>query len=535
MKLSKPWKITLRIAGGVIIALCLVAVIGIEYATHHLRQVVMKSLQKQFNADVQLDSIAMKMGSIIQVDGAGLVLHMQGHDDLPPIISIKSFSAQARLSGLLHRHVAHLTIVDLEITIPTGQPGDDEIAHDSNFLGRFTGVLFDDVQTDNAKITVLPADATKQPEVIDIATMRAHSLSGDGKLAADATIRSTLPPGNILISGTFGPWDPDVPARTPISGSFTLDNADLSTIPGGLSGNLSAQGNYDGIVEKIAVDGTAGAPDFATNTSEHPVDLKANFHVIIDGAKEETKIQPLDAHFLHSTIHATGVIAGTPGQQGKAVHLDVNADNARIEDLLVLTVKDDPAMTGNIHVNTSLVLPAGPQNDPMNQMILNGSFNLDQVVFTDHAAEQKVSALSMRSQGQTGNVPDDAAVASQMQGMFQVQNGVMTFSGLDFTVPGARVHLVGTFGLEHQTFDMHGTLDMKAQLSQTTTGVKSFLLKAVNPLFAGPGGGSRIFFHIGGTEKVPIYTLDLHHKITPPEKTQDQGPAKTTAANTGGK
>jgi hypothetical protein len=534
MRLSKPWKIILRIAGGVVLALCLVVVIGAEYAAHHLRQVVVKSLQKQFDADVQLDSITMKMGSTIQVDGAGLVLHLQGHDDLPPIISIKSFSAQARLSGLLHRHVSHLTIVGLEITIPTGQPGDDEIAHDSNFLGRFAGVLFDDVQTENAKITVLPADATKQPEVIDIATMRAHSLSGDGKLAADATIRSTLPPGNILVSGTFGPWDPDVPARTPISGSFTLDNADLSTIPGGLAGNLSAQGNYDGIVEKIAVDGTAGAPDFATKTSEHPVDLKANFHAIIDGAKEETRVDPLDAHFLHTTLHATGVIAGTPGQQGKAIHLDVNAADARIEDLLVLTVKDQPAMTGNMHLQTTLVLPPGPQNDPTNQMILNGSFNLDQVVFTDHAAEKKMNTLSMRSQGNTGDAPDDAAVASEMQARFQVQNGVMSFSDLNFQVPGAQVHLVGTIGLAQQNFDMQGILDMRAQISQTTTGVKSFFLKAVDPLFSKPGGGSRIFFHIGGTEKVPIYTLDLHHKATPAEKTQDQTPGKVTNANAGG-
>jgi hypothetical protein len=533
MKLSKPWKITLRIVGGVIIAPCLALVIGAEYASHHLRQVVMTSLEKQFNADVQLDSIEMKMGSTIQVTGAGLVLHLKDHDDLPPLMSIKSFTAQARWSGILHRHISQLTIDGLEITIPTGQPGDDEIAHHSNFIGRFTGVLFDDLHTENAKITVLAADPAKQPEVIDIASLQARSLSGDGKLAANATIRSAVPPGNVLISGTFGPWDPEVPARSPVSGSFTFDNADLSTIPGGLAGTLSIKGDYDGIVEKISVDGTAAAPDFATKTSEHPVDLKANFHAIIDGAKEETRLDPLDAHFLHTTLHATGAIAGTPGQQGKAIHLDVNANDARIEDLLVLTVKDEPAMTGNIHLQTTLVLPAGPQNDPTNQMILNGSFNLDQVVFTDHAAEKKMNTLSMRSQGQTGDVPDDAAVASEMQAQFQVQNGVMTFSDLNFQVPGAQVHLVGTIGLAQQNFDMHGVLDMRAQVSQTTTGIKSFFLKAVDPLFSKPGGGSRIFFHIGGTEKIPIYTLDLHHK-TPPEKTQDQTPGRGTSANAGG-
>jgi hypothetical protein len=75
---------------------------------------------------------------------------------------------------------------------------------------------------------------------------------------------------------------------------------------------------------------------------------------------------------------------------------------------------------------------------------------------------------------------------------------------------------------------MHGTLDMDVELSQTTTGVKSFLLKAVNPLFAKPGGGSRIYFKMLGTEKMPIYLLDLHHKTA--DKTQDQTQSKSNAA-----
>ena len=161
-------------------------------------------------------------------------------------------------------------------------------------------------------------------------------------------------------------------------------------------------------------------------------------------------------------------------------------------------------------------------------MILRGTFSVDKVVFTDHAVEKKVNTLSMRSQGNTGDVPDDNA-ASEMQGTFQIQNGVMTFSELKFNVPGAQVRMTGTFGLEHQDFDMRGTLDMDASLSQTTTGVKSFLLRAVNPLFAKPGGGTRIFFRLGGTEKVPIYTLDIRHKTL--EKTQNQNSGKNNTAD----
>jgi len=530
MKLSKRWKIVLGIVGGVFLVLCLAFVIGVRWVSGHAREFVVKALHDQFHADVQLGSLEMKMYPTVEVRGTDLVMYGEGREDLPPLISIKSFTAEAHWPGLLRlpRHISHVTLVGLEITIPTGQPGDDERARNGNLMARVTGVLMDDVRSDNATVTVLPKDPSKQPEVLDIASLQAHSISGDGKMAADAILRSAVPPGNILSSGTFGPWDGEVPARTPVSGSFTLKNADLSTIPGGIAGTLSAEGHYGGVIESITVDGAADAPDFSTKTSEHPVDLTATFHVIVDGANEVTAVQPLDAHFLRTNLHATGIIAGTPGQQGKAVSLDLSATDARIEDILALTVKDQPAMTGNVRLHTTLLLPAGPQNDPMNQVILNGSFNVDQVVFTDHAAEAKVNTLSMRSRGQTGDVPDDN-VASEMQGEFDVQKGVMTFSDLKFDVPGAQVQMVGTFGLEHQNFDMRGKLDMDAALSQTTTGVKSFLLKAVNPLFTKPGGGTRIFFRLAGTEKVPIYLLDLHHKT--PDKAQDQGPSKNNTAD----
>jgi len=513
MKLSKPWRIALRILAGVAVAFCLAFAIGVYWVSHHAREFVVNSLHRQFHADVQIESFEMKMYPAIQVTGSGLVMHLPGREDLPPLISVQSFSAQTRWSAMLVRHISHVTLVGLQITVPTGQPADVEGQSSSNLMGRLTGVLMDDVQTVNAKITILPKDASKQPEVIDVASFQAHSLSADGKMQGHATVRSIIPPGDILADVTFGPWDGDVPARTPVSGTFSFQNADLSTLPGGVAGTLSTEGHLDGMMERIAADGSAKAPDFSLKTSEHPVDLTAKFHVIIDGAEGETRIDHLEAHFLHSTLAATGTVAGTPGQQGKAVKLDLSAMDARVEDILALTNKDQPAMTGNIGLNTTFVLPAGPQNDPMNQMVLsNGSFNIDEVVFTSQSVEKNVNKLSMRSRGNTGDMPADQNVASEMRGRFEVQSGVMTFSELTFHVPGAHVRMIGTLGLANQTFGLHGMLDMDAPLSQTTTGVGSFLLKAVQPLFSKPGGGTRVFFMLLGTEKNPIYSLDLHHK-----------------------
>ena len=53
-----------------------------------------------------------------------------------------------------------------------------------------------------------------------------------------------------------------------------------------------------------------------------------------------------------------------------------------------------------------------------------------------------------------------------------------------------------------------GTLVMQASISETVTGLKSVLLKAIDPLFRHKGGGSEIPIRIGGTIGSPSFGLD---------------------------
>ena len=47
-----------------------------------------------------------------------------------------------------------------------------------------------------------------------------------------------------------------------------------------------------------------------------------------------------------------------------------------------------------------------------------------------------------------------------------------------------------------------GTASLQAKLSQTTTGIKSFFLKALDPFFEKKNAGAVIPIHIGGTSDV---------------------------------
>jgi hypothetical protein len=96
-----------------------------------------------------------------------------------------------------------------------------------------------------------------------------------------------------------------------------------------------------------------------------------------------------------------------------------------------------------------------------------------------------------------------------MSGHFQLAGGVAKFSRLEFSVPGARVQLQGTFGLDSQALDFVGTVSLQATVSQLVTGVKSVLLKPLDPFFARNGAGIVVPVRITGTRDSPSFEVEF--------------------------
>src|SRR5262249_14857706 len=87
-------------------------------------------------------------------------------------------------------------------------------------------------------------------------------------------------------------------------------------------------------------------------------------------------------------------------------------------------------------------------------------------------------------------------------------DGRLELSDLTFEVPGTKVRLTGQYALRAETLDFHGTLSMDAKLSETQSGLKSLLLKAVDPLFR-KNGMSQLPIKISGTRNNPSFGLDV--------------------------
>jgi len=140
--------------------------------------------------------------------------------------------------------------------------------------------------------------------------------------------------------------------------------------------------------------------------------------------------------------------------------------------------------------------------------------------FDNEKIQEKVDALSMRSQGKPKLAMDDVPdnMRSNVGGAFVLGNGVINFSQLEFKVPGTRVDLVGTYSLDGNVFAFHGKARLDAKLSQMVTGWKSILLKPADPFFHKHGAGTELPIKISGTKSEPHFGLDFRRK--------DEGKAK---------
>ena len=318
-----------------------------------------------------------------------------------------------------------------------------------------------------------------------------------------------MPPGEIDVNGTFGPWHRDEPGETPLEGAFNFAKADLGVFKG-ISGTLSSQGYFGGNLAELEATGETDTPDFAIAVGGHPFPLHVKYQALIDGTNGNTRLKAIDAWFLSSYLHATGAVLDAPnGQHGRTVTLDVAMDKSRIEDVMTMAVKTaSPPMVGGLRLNTTFLLPPG-DNDVVDRLRLDGRFWIMKARFTNYDVQGKIEELSKRGRGKTAEAAK-ARVASDFQGRFKLGGGRLLLPDVSFDVPGARVELAGNYALKQETIDFKGQLLLDARISQTTTGWKSLLLKAVDPLFRQKGGsGSAIPIKIGGSRSAPDFGLDV--------------------------
>jgi hypothetical protein len=433
-------------------------------------------------------------------------------DTLHSLIGIDDLHFQTGLLSLLHSpmRVQIVRLKGLVLNIPPA--GERQQMQNMGPKGGKIKIFVDEFVSEGAQLIINTSRPDKLPLDFDISSLKMKDIGPGQPMRFDATLVNPKPIGDISSSGFFGPWQADSPRDSPVRGTYSFSNADLGTIKG-IGGILSSTGQYTGSLGNIVIDGTTDTPDFRVAISGHPVPLHTEFHAIVDGTSGNTYLQPVKAKVLHSSFIAKGAVVRTKEPKGHHITLDVSIEGSRIEDLLKLGVRTDlPIMTGAVRSATRLeLLPGDP--DIVERLRLAGNFHVSAAHFTKEKIQSKVDALSLRSQGkpklEKDDVPDD--VQSDLSGVFNLKRGVLSFSKLQFKVPGTTVVLTGQYSMDGNTFDFHGKARLDAKLSHMVTGWKSIMLKPADPFFT-KNGETEIPVKITGTESEPHFGLDFHHK-----------------------
>ena len=474
-------------------------------------------LAQRFKSSVEIQAFHLTVFPRIAVEIDGIVLRHGGRTDVPPLIQIQRASFHANFVGLLGHKVDidQIMLEGLQINTPPRAPGSPPMfkGTDEDLADKYP-VVIHEIRADDATLVMLrrPEQDGTPPNQFEIHHLNLQDFSF-GRLASfQALLTNPKPRGLIHCSGTFGPWTADDPSQTPVTGVYTFQNADMSTLKG-LRGTMQSTGHFQGPLDYLSVDGETQIPDFALRTSAHPMALHTDYSAVVDGTNGNTILKTVTARFLHTTLSVHGLVADLKKRvRGRTIELYTTSDDARIEDLLTLAVDTSPpALTGPARLDARIDIPEEKDVDLIDRMNLDGRFAIGEMEFTNPATQSKVDALSRRGRGQ----PKDAETVdqvSQLNGRFAMDQSTISLSNLDFSVEGASINLAGTYQMDSGQLDFRGKLKLDAKLSQTTTGIKSVLLKAVNPFFEKDGAGTDLPIKITGTKDHPNYGLDFHDK-----------------------
>jgi AsmA-like C-terminal region len=493
------------LAGGVGALLVLGALVALLLRPDALRAQAAAALSAELKLDASIDGLTLSFLPRPRISGSGLTLRLPNRPDLPAFLEIDRFWVDVGPFSALGRHVGTVHTDGLRIAVPPGNARASLRAPDAAGAS-VSRVMVDHVVAHDAVLKFVPHEAGK-----DALTFLIHDLSVDDvgfgrAMPFRARLTNPVPTGLVDATGTVGPWRADDPTSTPVAGTYTFTDADLSTI-NGIGGTLQSTGVFEGALTSIAVNGDAAVPDFNLDLGGRPASLAATFNAVVNGTDGTTRLERIDAKLHETSMVVSGTIANLAGPGRHQVDLEVDVTDGRVEDLVGLAVDESkPIMTGDVTLHTTLSLPPG-KTRVRDRLRLNGRFGLEGARFTNAQAQTKLRDLSRRGQGKDED--EMGRVTTNFSGHFTLKGGVLSLPDLSFQVPGAGVKVAGTYALADGALDFRGTLRMDATVSKAVGGFKSIFIKPFDSIFKKNGAGAVVPIHITGTRKTPKVGVEM--------------------------
>ena len=422
------------------------------------------------------------------------------------LITIDKLTIEGSYSGILTNRVPRIRAEGGHVFVP---PFGSNVA----FNTQHSKLVVEELVANGTVVEFASNDPSRKPLRFDVQQGVLHDVQWGDPIGYDLKFHNPEPPGEIATRGKFGVWIKGNPGETPISGEYTFEHADLGVYEG-IAGMLSSKGKYDGLLKHIDIAGATDVPDFEVRTGQHKVKLVTQYTAFVDAIHGDTFLKHVDAHFRRTNLAVEGSVAGVKGRKGKTALLDLTSRQGRIEDILGLFVSEPRApMSGPITLKAKVEIPPGKERF-LEKVKLHGAFGIDDSTFSKPKTQKDVNELSAGALGE--KMEDAETVLSDLKGQVVLERGIAKFSDLTFEIPGAKARMHGTYNLLNHKVDLHGRMRVDTKISKTTTGVKSLLLKIMDPIFKKKKKGEVVPVHIAGTYEHPQFGLDLTEQNNQP-------------------
>lgn len=437
-------------------------------------------------------------------------------DPSRPKISIRKLTVYGLYTGLVGKE-KHLHAMDLEglqvffppkdsSHAPANPPGQAPAKNESHPTALSSDIRFDHVKADNSELVFAADEQHPHQRTFEIHRVVLTNFSPRAAIHFSSLVHIQAPTADVQATGVFGPLTGGPLGETPLSGEFNLQNGDFSNFQA-LFGKLTAKGNFKGKLEALQTNGSTDSPDFGLTKTRHNLPLHTEFSALVNGMNGDIELQPVHAVLGETALVAEGQLTSPKEGKGKTLTINFTSDNARIEDLLYLFVHQKSPIQGPTRFQMKVLLP-DDHRPFVRRVEAEAHFGILNSKFTTSETQQKVSQLSEKARGNPKD-PDPPMVVTNLVGDVSLKDGTANFSRLSCGVPGAAAVLHGTYQLESERINLHGTLQTQVKLSQATTGFKAFLVKVVEFAKAKKKKGATVPVKITGTYSKPEFALDV--------------------------
>jgi hypothetical protein len=498
----------LKIIAGCIVGLVAAGIVVLATHWPFSRDAMTRALQEATSRPVEIGGFSQSYfppGCVAE----NVRVLPDGQHNGQPLITIQKVVVQGSFTGMFTspKRLARVKLVGMHLIVPHKGPQSKGVALNSGAAGK--GVAISRIVADGALLEFIKEDPSKPPYRLTVNSLVITDVNDGKPMAYQTVLTNTEPPGVIRALGKFGPWNPDNPAVTPVSGAFTYTDADLGEFHG-INGKLQGKGTFQGPLGHMETEGTTEVPSFRVSGSANSVHLTVGFHAIVNGTNGDTYLEPADAKFLRSRLIAKGGIEDGNGQKGKTATLAISVPAGRIEDILRLFVKTKTSpISGAVSISGKFVWPPG-SSEFVRKIRMDLDFGIDGGRFTSANTQGTIDKLGKSGEGESKKEEkeDPRTLLSDLRGHVAFRDGIANFQNVSLAVSGASAKIHGTYNLVDSQVDLHGVLYTSGKLSDATSGFKAVLAKLITPFFKKKHDVKQIPFKITGTFSDANVSLD---------------------------